>query len=47
MRLTIGKLAKQANITIETTRYYQRKSLLIEPEKPVAGYREYPLDAMR
>ncbi len=46
MNLTIGKLAKQANVTIETIRYYQRKGLLIEPEKPETGYRQYPVDAI-
>ena len=46
MNLTIGKLAKQANVTIETIRYYQRKGLLIKPEKPAIGYRQYPLEAI-
>ena len=41
--LTIGKLAKQANVTIETIRYYQRRGLLIEPDKPASGYRQYPV----
>ncbi len=30
--LTIGRLAKAANVNIETIRYYQRKELIIEPE---------------
>lgn len=42
MQLTIGKLAKQANVTIETIRYYQHKGLLDEPTKPATGYRLYP-----
>ena len=42
MKLTIGKLAKQSNVTIETIRYYQRKGLLVEPTKPDIGYRLYP-----
>lgn len=46
MKLTIGKLAKQANVTIETIRYYQRKGLLTEPEKPETGYRQYPSEAI-
>ncbi|HFD13047.1 MAG TPA: MerR family transcriptional regulator [Crenotrichaceae bacterium] len=46
MKLTIGHLAKQANVTIETIRYYQRIGLLIEPQKPLAGYREYPREAI-
>ena len=46
MKLTIGNLAKQSDVTIETIRYYQRKGLLIEPEKPVSGYRQYPSEAI-
>ncbi len=46
MKLTIGKLAKQANVTIETIRHYQRKGLLDEPEKPQSGFRHYPADAI-
>jgi len=46
MILTIGKLAKQANVTIETIRYYQRKGLLLEPDKPATGYRQYPATAI-
>jgi MerR family mercuric resistance operon transcriptional regulator len=46
MSLTIGKLAKQAGVTIETIRYYQRIGLLREPDKPFNGYRHYPGDAI-
>jgi len=46
MILTIGKLAEQAGVTIETIRYYQRKGLLREPDKPFSGYRQYPRDAI-
>ena len=46
MKLTIGKLAKQSNVTIETIRYYQRKGLLDEPIKPATGYRLYPSEAI-
>ncbi len=46
MPLTIGKLAKQAGVTIETIRYYQRKGLLREPDKPFNGYRQYPAEAI-
>ncbi len=45
MQLTIGKLAIQAEVTIETIRYYQRIGLLAEPEKPSNGYRLYTSDA--
>ena len=39
--LTIGKLAKQTEVTIETIRHYQRVGLLPEPDKPDSGYRCY------
>lgn len=40
--LTIGFLAKAADVNIETIRYYQRRHLIEEPEKPAQGYRTYP-----
>lgn len=39
--LTIGALAKAANVHIETVRYYQRRGLLREPERPLNGIRRY------
>lgn len=44
--LTIGKLARQAEVTIETIRHYQRIGLLSEPDKPESGYRCYSTDAV-
>lgn len=44
--LTIGRLANQANVNIETIRYYQRISLIIEPEKPYSGFRIYPKETV-
>ncbi|MAF78219.1 MAG: hypothetical protein CME60_08650 [Halobacteriovoraceae bacterium] len=43
MRLTIGKLAKSAEVGVETIRFYERKGLLIQPEK-VGGFRYYSSD---
>lgn len=40
--LTIGKLAERAGVNIETIRYYQRRGLLDEPDKPQGGHRRYP-----
>ncbi len=42
--LTIGRLAKAANVNIETIRYYQRVHLIAEPKKPRTGYRLYNTD---
>ena len=40
-KLTIGSLAKAAEVNIETIRYYQRIGLINEPVKPAQGYRIY------
>lgn len=40
--LTIGHLARKVGVNIETVRYYQRVSLIQEPQKPPTGYRVYP-----
>ncbi|CAG7857753.1 hypothetical protein MCAMS1_02692 [biofilm metagenome] len=40
-RFTIGTLAKQAGVNIETIRFYQRRGLLDEPDKPLGGIRYY------
>lgn len=45
--LTIGKLARLAEVNVETIRYYQRRGLLAEPMKPCIGYRRYPADIVK
>jgi len=40
--LTIGRLAKAADVNVETIRYYQRINLINEPRKPLEGFRVYP-----
>jgi MerR family mercuric resistance operon transcriptional regulator len=42
MTRTISKLAKETGINIETVRFYERKGLIEQPEKPLQGYRHYP-----
>lgn len=39
--LTIGQVARAADVSIETVRYYQRRGLLQEPEKALHGQRRY------
>ena len=39
--MTIGRLAKEAGVNIETIRYYQRIGLILAPEKPLRGVRRY------
>jgi MerR family mercuric resistance operon transcriptional regulator len=38
---TIGTLAKQAGVNVETIRFYQRRGLLAEPDRPLGGVRRY------
>ena len=42
--LKIGQLAKAADVTIDTIRYYERRGLLPEPPRGESGYREYTQD---
>mgnify|MGYP000126722702 FL=1 len=44
--MTIGALAKAANIGVETIRYYQRRGLVTEPEKPFGSIRHYEEQAL-
>lgn len=39
--LTIGTFAKAAGVNVETIRFYQRKGLLLEPERPYGSIRRY------
>jgi MerR family mercuric resistance operon transcriptional regulator len=43
-KLTIGALAKAAEVNVETIRFYQRRGLLSEPVKPLGGIRHYSGD---
>ncbi len=44
--LTIGRLAKQATVGIDTVRFYERRGLLPEPSRTAAGYRLYSDDTV-
>jgi MerR family mercuric resistance operon transcriptional regulator len=37
----VGLLARSAGVNVETIRFYQRKGLLPEPDKPLGGIRRY------
>lgn len=45
--LTIGRLAKQAGVGVETIRFYEREGLIAQPERRPSGYRQYPPEAVR
>jgi len=40
--LTIGDVAKQANVRIATLRYYERQGLVARPPRSRSNYRLYP-----
>lgn len=40
--LTIGRLARAANVGIETVRYYQQRDLLPTPAPTTGAFRVYP-----
>ena len=42
----IGRLAAQANVSVDTVRYYERAQLLPPPSRTVSGYRMYPATAV-
>ena len=39
--LTIGRLAHEAGVNIETIRYYERRGLIRQPPRTSSGYRQY------
>ena len=39
--LMIGAFARAAGVNVETIRFYQRRGLLAEPDKPYGGIRRY------
>lgn len=45
--LTIGKVAKLADVSIDTIRYYERHGLLSPVQKSGTGYRLYNEEAVR
>lgn len=45
--LTIGRLAQQGGVNLETIRYYERQGLLPKPPRTPAGYRMFPRDTPR
>lgn len=44
--LTIGKLAKLADTSIDTVRYYEREGLIAPPSRRESGYRDYPTEVV-
>ena len=45
--LTIGRVARAAGVNVETVRFYERKGLITQPQKPAGGGpRDYGNDAV-
>ncbi len=44
--LTIGQLARNGGVGVETVRFYERKGLLAEPDRRPSGYRQYDEDVV-
>ena len=44
--LTVGQLAKKAQVNVETIRYYERRRLIPEPFRSESGYRHYSQDSI-
>lgn len=45
--LRIGEVAKEADVNIQTLRYYERRGILPEPERTDSGYRAYDHEAVQ
>jgi MerR family mercuric resistance operon transcriptional regulator len=45
-RLTIGQVAGQAGVKVETVKFYERRGLIEQPPRPASGYRTYPPQAV-
>ncbi len=44
--MTIGRLARQVGVGVETIRFYEREGLIPEPPRTFSGYRKYPTEAV-
>lgn len=44
--LTIGQVAHQSGVGIETVRFYEREGLINEPPRSTTGYRQYPAETV-
>lgn len=44
---TIGQVATEAGIAIDTVRYYERTGLLPAPARRPSGYRDYPVETVK
>ena len=45
--MQIGELAKQAGVSIQTVRFYERRKLLPEPARTESGFRKYDVQELK
>jgi MerR family copper efflux transcriptional regulator len=45
--LSIGQVAREAGVSVETVRFYEREGLLEEPPRRASGYRQYSEQVVR
>lgn len=45
--MSIGQLAKHAQVRIDTVRFYEKHGLLPKPQRKASGYRQYSADDVR
>lgn len=45
--MTIGQVARQTGVSVETIRYYEKEGLVDEPERNPSGYRQYPAETIK
>jgi MerR family mercuric resistance operon transcriptional regulator len=44
--MTVGQVARQAGVGVETVRFYEKNGLLEQPSRRASGYREYDGDTV-
>lgn len=44
--LTIGQVARQSGVGVETVRFYEREGLIDAPPRSLSGYRQYPAETV-
>jgi len=47
MQLSIGQLAKRAQVGIDSVRFYEKHGLLPKPQRKASGYRQYHADDVK
>src|SRR5712691_401055 len=45
--MTIGEVANAAGVGVETVRFYERKRLIAQPQRPTSGRRNYDEEAAK